>query len=42
MDVRAARGDCGLGGLFLGFGEFADFPTAFYHSASNFTTLGLP
>jgi hypothetical protein len=26
--------------LFAGCGEFADFPTAFYHSAVNFTTLG--
>ena len=27
--------------LFLGVGEFSDFPTAFYHSAVNFTTLRL-
>jgi len=26
--------------LFVGCGEFDDFPTAFYHSAVNFTTLG--
>jgi hypothetical protein len=26
--------------LFVGCGEFDDFPTAFYHSATNFTTLG--
>jgi hypothetical protein len=26
--------------LFLAVGEFNDFPTAFYHSAVNFTTLG--
>lgn len=26
--------------LFLGFGEFADFNTAFYHSTVNFSTLG--
>ena len=26
--------------LFLACGEFADFPTAFYHSAVNFTSLG--
>ena len=26
--------------LFIGCGEFSDFPTAFYHSAVNFTTLG--
>ena len=26
--------------LFLGFGEFADFDTAFYHSTVNFSTLG--
>ena len=26
--------------LFLGCREFDDFPTAFYHSAVNFTTLG--
>ena len=26
--------------LFLAVGEFSDFPTAFYHSAMNFTTLG--
>jgi hypothetical protein len=27
-------------GLFLAVGEFNDFPTAVYHSAGNFTTLG--
>jgi hypothetical protein len=27
-------------GLFLAFGEFAIFATAFYHSVVNFTTLG--
>jgi hypothetical protein len=27
-------------GIFLAIGEFRDFPTAFYHSAMNFTTLG--
>jgi hypothetical protein len=26
--------------LFVGCGEFDDFSTAFYHSATNFTTLG--
>ncbi len=26
--------------LFYGLGEFRDFPTAYYHSAVNFTTLG--
>jgi len=26
--------------LFFACGEFGDFPTAFYHSAVNFTTLG--
>lgn len=26
--------------VFLGFGEFADFATAFYHSTVNFATLG--
>ena len=26
--------------LFLGVGEFSDFPTAFYQSAVNFTSLG--
>ena len=26
--------------LFLGFGEFADFETALYHSTVNFTSLG--
>lgn len=26
--------------LFVGCGEFVDFPMAFYHSAVNFTTLG--
>jgi hypothetical protein len=26
--------------LFLGVGEFSDFPAAFYQSAVNFTTLG--
>jgi voltage-gated potassium channel Kch len=26
--------------IFLAIGEFRDFPTAFYHSAMNFTTLG--
>jgi hypothetical protein len=26
--------------LFLGFGEFPDFNTAFYHSTVNFSTLG--
>jgi hypothetical protein len=26
--------------LFLGFGEFQDFATAFYHSTVNFATLG--
>ena len=26
--------------VFLGCGEFRDFPTAFYHSAVNYTTLG--
>jgi hypothetical protein len=26
--------------LFVGLGEFADFATAFYHSAVNFATLG--
>jgi len=26
--------------LFLGCGEFRDFPTAYYHSAVNYTTLG--
>ncbi len=30
----------GWAALFLGVGEFGDFPTAFYHSAMNFTTLG--
>lgn len=28
------------GGLFLAYGEFADYPTAFYHSVVNFSTLG--
>ena len=28
------------GSLFMACGEFTDFPTAFYHSAVNFTTLG--
>lgn len=27
-------------GVLLGFGEFGDFATAFYHSMVNFTTLG--
>ena len=27
-------------GILLGFGEFGDFATAFYHSMVNFTTLG--
>ena len=27
-------------GLFLAFGEFMDFSTAFYHSVVNFSTLG--
>jgi hypothetical protein len=26
--------------LFMGCGEFRDFPTAYYHSAVNYTTLG--
>jgi hypothetical protein len=26
--------------LFLAYGEFVDFATAFYHSVVNFTTLG--
>jgi hypothetical protein len=26
--------------LFVGCGEFRDFPTAYYHSAVNYTTLG--
>jgi Ion channel len=26
--------------LFMGCGEFQDFPTAYYHSAVNYTTLG--
>jgi len=28
------------GGVFYHYGEFDDFPAAFYHSAVNFTTLG--
>lgn len=28
------------GSLFLLLGEFSDYPTAFYHSAVNFATLG--
>ena len=27
-------------GLFVGYGEFEDFATAFYHSVVNFATLG--